>query len=275
MPFLKWLDVGDQMSATVNEDSASRMAYPGPFELAGDPAIRDHIGRVLVVGHAGGIGLALASLLRASNVEVLGIDRRSSSICRQRSQFQSRLRGRGSVEQSMKWIDKNGGLPSRLAITIGTYHRTVLRDYTEEKFRDIMNDNFAAIFWIAREAALRMAEGEGGRIVIVSSQAGVTGGADPVYAAAKAATIALSKSIAREFGGEGVRCNIVAPGPVDTEMARTAMSDSRRSFYESAIPIRRFSTATEVAGVIMFLLAGNVDAVNGATFDVDGGLVRR
>jgi 3-oxoacyl-[acyl-carrier protein] reductase len=231
--------------------------------------------RALVVGHAGGIGFALTSLLRAANIEVLGIDRRSSTICQSKLQFRSQLRGHVSAEQSMRWIDRNGGLPPRLAITIGTYHRTVLRDYTEEKFRDIMNDNFAAIFWIAREAALRMADNEGGRIVIVSSQAGVTGGADPVYAAAKAATIALSKSIAREFGGAGVRCNIVAPGPVETQMARDAMSDDRRSFYEATIPIRRFSTAAEVAGVVMFLLAGDIDAVNGATFDIDGGLVRR
>jgi NAD(P)-dependent dehydrogenase (short-subunit alcohol dehydrogenase family) len=57
-------------------------------------------------------------------------------------------------------------------------------------------------------------------------------------------------------------------------MARTAMSEDRRSFYETAIPIRRFSTAAEVAGVLMFLLTGDVDAVNGATFDIDGGLVR-
>ncbi len=231
--------------------------------------------RVLVVGHAGGIGSALSAQLRAANVQVVGIDRRSSNISQAQLQFRSRLRGHKSIGQSMKWLDRNGGLPSRVAITIGTYQRITLRDYTERKFDDIMNDNFSSIFWVAREAALRMAQGKGGRIVIVSSQAGVTGGGDPIYAAAKAATIALSKSIAREFGQAGVRCNIVAPGPVDTQMARTAMSKDRRSFYETAIPIRRFSTAAEVAGVLMFLLTGDVDAVNGATFDIDGGLVRR
>jgi len=231
--------------------------------------------RVLVVGHSGGIGSALSAQLCAANMQVIGIDRRSSNLNEVQLQLKARLRGSKSIAKSMKWLDRNGGLPSRVAITIGTYQRIELQDYSERKFRDIVDDNFTSIFWIVREAALRMTRSGGGRIVIVSSQAGVTGGGDPVYASAKAATIALSKSIAREFGPVGVRCNIVAPGPVDTPMARAAMSKDRTSFYKAAIPIRRFSTAAEVARVIMFLLAGDVDAVNGATFDVDGGLVRR
>ena len=94
------------------------------------------------------------------------------------------------------------------------------------------------------------------------------------YAAAKAGLVAAVKSIAREYAKAGVTANVVSPGPVETPMA-SVMGDERRRFYESTIPLGRYTRADEVASVIAWLLTDAPEAVTGMVLDVDGGLVRR
>jgi 3-oxoacyl-[acyl-carrier protein] reductase len=91
------------------------------------------------------------------------------------------------------------------------------------------------------------------------------------YAAAKAGLVGLARSIARELGGRAITANVVAPGFVDTDMTR-ALPESRRDEILGEIPMRRYATADEVAGVVTFLAGEAGGYVTGAVLPVDGGL---
>lgn len=227
----------------------------------------------LIVGASGGVGSLVAARLRRRFTTV-GIDRQKPPRTWQGPFFQVSLRDDDSIAAAISLLS---GLESQISVAVfahGSYRRTPLEKYSSTLFDDCLWDNFTSTFWLVQHVAARMREQGGGRIVFLTSQAAVHGGLDPAYAAAKAAVQALMKSIAREYGAKGIRCNAISPGPIETTMAKV-MDEKRRRFYEKAIPIGRFCTPAEVADAVAFVAAGDVDALNGQTLDVDGGLIRR
>lgn len=219
----------------------------------------------IIAGASGGIGTAAAVAMRRFGIPIVGIDRTGSDEPLDLTNY-------SSVSGLIERLVITRGAPSAVIAAVGVYERRKLLDYDAARAETTLADNFLGVANLIR-TVISMRSSQPLRIVLVTSQAGATGGADPFYAAAKSAMTAFGKSIAREFGDRGVRCNLVSPGPVDTPMA-DVMGD-RRTYYEDTIPIRRFSRADEVAEVIAWLACEAPDAINGATFDVDGGLVRR
>lgn len=230
---------------------------------------------VFVAGHCGGIGKSLVSALLKADVKVLGYDKQVSGDARLMSEVMPTGHTHVLINNLLGEVFAAFGAPSAAIICLGSYRRIGFDCYDDAVLEEMLVDNFKAPFWLSQAIVKAMAESGSGRLVLVSSQAGATGGADPGYAAAKAAVTALGKSIARDYADKGIRANIVAPGPVYTSMSSAAMSDERIKYYESQIPISRFAYPEEVAALITFLALGDVDSINGATFDVDGGLVRR
>ena len=229
----------------------------------------------LMAGSGGGIGRAVVDALLATGTRVVGYDRFPSRDPRLAGEIEAAGASRKAVRAALAPTLAELGAPAIGVVCLGTYRRIPFADYDDETFDEIFADNFKAAFWIAQALVEAMAPAGAGRVILVCSQAAATGAADAAYAAAKAATVALGKSLARDYGPSGLRINVVAPGPVHTPMSAGAMSPERMKFYEDQIPIRRFSSADEVAAVIAFLATGPCGSVNGATFDVDGGLVRR
>ena len=227
---------------------------------------------IVLTGACGGIGTAIARRL-AGNYQILGIDRESSGDWRG-DFLRLNLNSEAAVETASAEIVGRKVPISALIFAAGTYRRYPIARYDLASLNEIMWDNFTSIFFLLKGLLPHMVENGGGRIVLISSQAGATGGLDAGYAASKAAAVALMKSVAREFGPFGIRCNAVSPGPVTTPMA-DVMGDARKEYYAHSIPIGRLGTADEVAEVVAFLATSAVDGLNGATIDVDGGLVRR
>jgi 3-oxoacyl-[acyl-carrier protein] reductase len=111
-----------------------------------------------------------------------------------------------------------------------------------------------------------------GRIVFVSSVVGATGGPGQAnYAASKAGLVGLARSLAREFGSRSVTANVVAPGPIDTDMFGE-VDDARREAIVAAVPLGRTGTTDEVAAAISFLCSEAAGYVTGVVLPVDGGL---
>jgi NAD(P)-dependent dehydrogenase (short-subunit alcohol dehydrogenase family) len=101
---------------------------------------------------------------------------------------------------------------------------------------------------------------------------GLTGSAGQVnYAASKAGLVGLARSLARELAPRGVTANVVAPGPVATEMT-DALPEARRADLAAAVPLGRFATPEEVAAAVTFLASPEAAAITGAVLPVDGGL---
>ena len=111
-----------------------------------------------------------------------------------------------------------------------------------------------------------------GRIVFVSSVVGLGGQAGQAnYAASKAGLVGLGRSLAKEFASRNITVNIVAPGPVHTDMI-DALNDDQRSDILDAVPLGRFAEPAEVAAAVTFLASDDAGFITGAVVPVDGGL---
>ena len=129
--------------------------------------------------------------------------------------------------------------------------------------------------FLVTDAAVPHLEKTGGAIVLMSSTAGQRGEAGhSAYAASKGALISYTKSLAAELGPRGIRVNCVAPGWVETDLTRDALSDpSRRREIEAAIPLGRVAQPEDIAGPVLFLVSDLARHVQGEVLNVNGGSV--
>lgn len=143
---------------------------------------------------------------------------------------------------------------------------------TDDMWDEVVATNLSAAFACSRRALRTMIGARWGRIVNVSSVAGLRGSIGQAnYAAAKAGLIGLTRTFAREVGRKNITVNAVAPGLVDTELT-SGLSEARRTELISEIPARRAGTAEEIAEVVAFLCSEQAAYVNGAVVVADGGM---
>lgn len=149
-----------------------------------------------------------------------------------------------------------------------------LEEFSVEDFHRVLGLNLGSMFYGVQAALPIMLAQGGGTIVSTTSGAGL--GAVPglaVYGAAKAGMIALTRSIAAEYGGRGVRANVISPGSMDTAGFRAwldSLPGSDEDYFEQ-IPSGRLGTAEDIARVACFLASDYSSYVNGVTIPVDGG----
>jgi 3-oxoacyl-[acyl-carrier protein] reductase len=132
--------------------------------------------------------------------------------------------------------------------------------------------NLTGTFLCAQAAARVMVKQGAGRIINIASISGQRGGVGrAAYGAAKAGVILLTRVMAVELASQGVLVNAIAPGPVDTEQSRGTHTPATRRSYLDRIPTRRYGTADEIAGGVLFLASPDASWVNGHVLNVDGG----
>ncbi|MEJ5169930.1 MAG: SDR family oxidoreductase, partial [Fimbriimonadales bacterium] len=156
----------------------------------------------------------------------------------------------------------------------GAYTPCPLLESSDEEWLRVWEDtmalNLRAPMVLTRLAAKRFVAQGGGRIVNVASRVGFRGEAGAAaYAASKAALINLTRSLAVELAPRGVLLFGLAPGWVDTAMARTGMQERLPSILET-IPLGRMATPEDCANVARFLLSGEADYLSGQTIDING-----
>jgi meso-butanediol dehydrogenase / (S,S)-butanediol dehydrogenase / diacetyl reductase len=152
-----------------------------------------------------------------------------------------------------------------------------LLDHTFDEWRQVMSVNLDGAFLCTQAAApvmLKNAKTVGGygAVVNIASISGLRASALRVaYGTSKAAIIHLTKQQAVELGNMGIRVNAIAPGPVDTDMAKKVHSAAIRADYADAIPLARYGTPEEIAEGVGFLCSPAASYINGQTLAVDGG----
>ncbi len=164
-----------------------------------------------------------------------------------------------------------GGV-SVLVNNAGMAQQKLFTDITEEEFDRITAVNFKGVFNCCKCAVPFMVSQKEGKIINISSMWGVYGAScETVYSATKAAVIGLTKSLARELAPSNIQVNCVAPGAIDTKMNNNLSAEDKVAFAEE-IPMGRFGTAKETAGVVSFLASGDSDYVTAQVITADGGL---
>jgi len=152
--------------------------------------------------------------------------------------------------------------------------RVSIEERTVDEWDHVMAVNARGVFLGTKHCIPAMRRGGGGSIVNISSVAGIGQSAhqEPAYAASKGAVRIFTKVTAAQHAKDGIRCNSVHPGPVDTEMLHSAMSDPevlRRRLER--VPLRRMGTVDEVVAAVLFLASDDASYVTGSELVVDGG----
>lgn len=148
-----------------------------------------------------------------------------------------------------------------------------LHECSLAEFERVMAVNVTGSFLMLRAAAERMIPQGVGRIVNTSSITAFDGGgtfSKGVYATAKAAVIGMCRGGARELGPHGITVNVLAPGPVDTEIMGGKLTEERKAAMSAGIPLGRVGQPSEIAATIAFLLSDGAGYISGSTVQVDG-----
>ena len=144
---------------------------------------------------------------------------------------------------------------------------------TEKDWDDVIDINLKGAFNCTKAAAKIMMKQRSGKIINMASVVGVMGNAGQVnYSASKAGLIGMTKSAAKELAARGITCNAVAPGFIQSQMT-DKLPENVKEEYMKNIPLKRFGTTDDVAGVVAFLASEAADYLTGQVIHIDGGLL--
>jgi 3-oxoacyl-[acyl-carrier protein] reductase len=179
---------------------------------------------------------------------------------------------RAAVDAAFGKVEAAWGRVEILVANAGINRDGLVLRMSDDQWGDVIATNLTGAFHAVRRAMPGMVRGRWGRIVAVSSVAGLSGSAGQVnYASAKAGLVGLTRSVARELASRNITANVVAPGPVATAMI-DALDESRRAELVGQVPLGRLGTVDEVAAVVAFLASEPAAYITGAVIPVDGGL---
>lgn len=241
--------------------------------------------RVLVTGAASGIGRATAERFAAlgarvclADVNVDGANAVAGKLGPHCRALALDLGEQASCENAVAdAVAAMGGLD--VLVNAGAIIlRQPLDSVTGDDIQRMTAINMAGAFFLARAAANTMkAGGQGGRIILLSSQGAHTGGyvGSTVYAMTKSAVVSLAKSLARELAPHAITVNAVAPGVVDTPMIRSDVSTEALAEFMKMVPLGRIAEPREIADCCLFLASDWASYVTGHTLDVNGGQLMR
>ncbi|WP_456567702.1 3-oxoacyl-ACP reductase FabG [Blastococcus sp. SYSU D00695] len=230
------------------------------------------VGRsVLVTGGNRGIGLAIARAFAAQG-DAVAVTHRGSGVPDGLFGVTCDVTDAAAVDRAFTEVEEHQGPVEVLVSNAGITRDGLLMRMSEDDFTDVVDANLTAAYRVAKRATPKMVRARAGRMVFVSSVVGLLGSAGQVnYAASKSGLVGLARSIARELGGRGITANVVAPGFVETDMT-ASLPEKRQQEILGQVPLGRYASADEVAGVVTFLAGADAGYITGAVVPVDGGL---
>lgn len=241
------------------------------FELTGKVA--------LVTGASRGIGKAIAEQLASLGATVIGTatsDNGAAAISDYLGEAGIGMRLNVTNDEELSStianINEKYGSIDILINNAGITRDNLIMRMKDDEWNDILNTNLSSVFKLSKAVMRGMMKKKQGRIVSIGSVVGSTGnGGQANYAAAKAAVIGFSKSMAREIASRGITVNVVAPGFIDTDMTR-GLSDEQKAAIFKDIPANRLGDPKEIAATVAFLCSDSAAYITGETIHVNGGM---
>jgi 3-oxoacyl-[acyl-carrier protein] reductase len=241
------------------------------FDLSGQTA--------LVTGASGGIGGAIARALHRQGAIVLLAGTRAAALEALAKELESRahvmLADFADLAAPDRLLREAEAAMSRVDILVN--NAGITRDSLALRLRDedwqaVIDINLTAAFRLTRAALRGMVRRRHGRVISISSVVGITGNAGQAnYAAAKAALIGMTKSLAAETASRGVTVNCIAPGMITTAMTER-LSDEQRGRIAAAIPMGRFGKSDDIAAAAVYLASAEAGYMTGQTLHINGGM---
>lgn len=170
-------------------------------------------------------------------------------------------------------VVKSFGKIDILVNNAGITKDTLMLRMTEEQWDDVIRVNLKSVFNLTKHVLKVMLKSKSGSIINMGSVVGVFGNAGQAnYAASKAGIIGFSKSIAKEVGSRNIRCNVITPGFIATDMTH-ALTDEQRKAYEDIIPLKRLGSVDDIANACVFLGSDMSTYITGQVMSVCGGML--
>jgi 3-oxoacyl-[acyl-carrier protein] reductase len=233
----------------------------------------------LVTGASRGIGRASAELLAKNGFDVAvtyasdldGANKTLAAIEAAGARglvIQADVRDSKAVDLVVKQVEEELSAPLVLVNNAGVRHDNLALRLSDEDWADTLATNLTGAFNCSRAALRGMVRARWGRIVMVSSVAGLHGNpGQAAYGASKAGMVGLARTLAKEYARKNVTVNVVAPGPV-----ATAMTEGLVEKIAEAVPLGRPGTVDEIAAAVAFLASDTASYITGAVLPVDGGM---
>ena len=240
--------------------------------------------KIIVTGAAQGIGRAVALRLAVPGVHVAVWDTKAEGVedtarlCREQGAAARAsivdVGDAGQIEAAVAALEREWGRPDGLVNNAGIFPRSRALDMMLSEWELVLRVNLTGTFVCARAVAARMKEDGRGAIVNTASGRALAGAANGAhYSASKGGIIALTKSLAHDWAGYGIRVNCVIPGITDTAQPRVEMGENELYAMGAHIPLGRIGQPQDIAAVVAFLLSDDAAYMTGQSIAVNGGAI--
>ena len=232
---------------------------------------------VLVTGASRGIGLEAAKHFSKEGYKVIGSSRGDFNLGEligdeSAISVQLDLMSKESIKNLFADLKSDDLLPSVLVNNAGITKDQLFLRMKDEDWDDVIETNLNGLFRVTKAFIKPMVKNKFGRVINISSVAGLMGNSGQVnYSSSKSAIVGFSRSLAKELGSRNITSNVVAPGFIETDMTTFLNNDEKVEVIKN-IPMKRFGTVEDVAKCIVFLASDEANYITGQTISVDGGL---
>ena len=176
------------------------------------------------------------------------------------------------VAETVKKIVSHFGTIDILVNNAGITRDNLILMMKKQDFDEVIDTNLKGAFYMTNQVSGVMLRKKKGRIINITSVSGMMGNAGQAnYAASKAGVIGLTKTTAKELASRGITCNAIAPGFVETDMAKK-LGEEKLAEAKKAIPLGRLGQPEDIANAAVFLAADSASYITGVVLKVDGGL---